>query len=146
MATTSQAETANTPQTPASLAPIDLATFDASRALTLRQAIDTGRLAFRGRKPTLSLVQRWANPKAGCRPLGPGTTQIVLPTIITGRERLAMPEWVDWFVRERSRLMVEAARKMLVAPVPPPVPSAARMASRDRRATKRLRELGAKVA
>lgn len=114
----------------------DLTTFDASKALTLRQAIDTGRLTFRGRKPTLLLVQRWSNPRIGCKPLGPGGPCLVLPAIITGREKLTMPEWIDWFVRERSTLMIDAAKR-LVVPV-----SQAKLEERAEKAKQRMRKVG----
>lgn len=95
---------------------VDLGTFDSSRSITLRQAIDANLLSFKGRKPSLALVQRWANPRRGLLPTGPSGRRLVLPTVLTGREKLTMPEWVDWFVAQRSAALVENARR-IIAPV-----------------------------
>lgn len=117
---------------------IDFDTFDAGRAITLRMAIDTGKLTFRGRKPTLALVQRWANPKRGCSPLGPTGPRIVLASVLTGRERMTMPAWVDEFVRERTGAMVQAARKLSIPPSP------ADLEKRSEAAKARMRAMGVK--
>ena len=90
--------------------------FEAARAMTLREAISSGRLNIRGRKPTLAVVQRWANPRRGCHPVGESGPQLVLPTVLTSRERLTMPEWVDWFVASRASILVASARKLIVPP------------------------------
>jgi hypothetical protein len=117
---------------------IDLNTFDQTKALTLRDAAATGKLNNKGRKPGLSLLQRWSNPKRGRQPVGPGGPRIVLPTIITGRERLTMPEWVDWFVRQCTAVMIQANRELTVPP------SQAQLEKRAEAAKARLRKQGVK--
>lgn len=112
--------------------PVDLSTFDASRAWTLREAISSDKLNLRGRRPSLAVVQRWANPRRGCQPTGKDGRAIVLPTVATGRERLTMPEWVDWFVATRTAILVEHSRKLNVPP------STAEVQKRGRDAMKRM--------
>jgi hypothetical protein len=92
---------------------VDLATFDASRAINLRDAIRSGILNIRGKRPSLQVTQRWANPNRGCMPIGDAGPRLVLPTVQVGRERLTMPEWVEAFVRERAALMVDRSRRLM---------------------------------
>ena len=88
--------------------------FNAARSLSLRDVMVSGRLAMRGRRPSLQIIQRWANPKRGYAPIGREGPVLVLPTVISGREKLTMPEWVDWFIAERRRIIVEHTRKLVV--------------------------------
>lgn len=92
---------------------IDLSTFDEQRAITLRDAIQAGYLNVNGRRPSLQVVQRWANPKRGCRPIGLAGPAIVLPTVTMGKSRLLMPEWAQAFQRERRAVAVDRARKLM---------------------------------
>ena len=88
----------------------DLAQFDDSRAWTLREARESGKFDRHGRRPHLRQVSQWA--KRGLRPF-PGGPVIVLPSIRSGRNRLTMPEWVDYFVKARQAALAEQARAEL---------------------------------
>ncbi len=94
---------------------IDLATFDEAKAITLRAAANSGRLSQKGRRPSIQMVQRWANRKRGFKPVGLNGPTIYLATVKTARELLTMPEWVDAFVSESQRIRIEWTRRLVTA-------------------------------
>lgn len=109
---------------------VDLNTFDASRAITLRQAISSGKLNLRGKMPSLPILQRWANPRCGCRPLGKDGPVLIFPTVATARLRLTMPEWVDWFVKQRVAIIVDGSKRLVIPPTDAEVKERAHAAMR----------------
>lgn len=90
---------------------IDISTFDLAKAITLRDVIACDKLNFKGKPPSLEVVQRYANAKLGYRPIGSSGPRVVLPSVMTGRERLTMPEWVDAFLAEVRRVMLAGCRQ-----------------------------------
>jgi hypothetical protein len=84
----------------------NLNAFDFATAWTLRQAAESGKFSYKGKRLGVSLLQRWANPNKGRLPIGSQGPRVVLPSLLTGRERLVMPEWIDWFVAEVRRVML----------------------------------------
>lgn len=92
---------------------VDFDSFDESRAITLRAAIHANLLNVKGRRPSLQVVQRWANHKRGCRPIGQIGPKIILPTVLIGKERFLMPEWVEAFQRERQAVIVDRAKRLM---------------------------------
>lgn len=89
----------------------DLATFDVDRAISLREVANGGTLSIRGKRPSLQMTQRYANPKRGCLPAGSQGPRIVLPTVLVGKERLTLPEWVSWFAAKRREIMIGRAQQ-----------------------------------
>lgn len=114
----------------------DLLTFDERQALTLRDAIKTGKLDFCGRRPSLEKVQRYA--REGCRPVEGGPL-VVLRTVIRGRRRLTMASWLDAFVAARKQLILDHVRRL-----PTPVSDAA-VERNANAALGRMRKKGLKV-
>lgn len=88
---------------------IDPATFNADDAWDLSDVARSGLIPGReaGKRICLQTVQRYANRKKGCRPLGPAGPRLVLPAILQGHKHKTMKAWVELF--RKKALEVEAA-------------------------------------
>jgi hypothetical protein len=93
------------------------ADLDLAKALNLRQ-IRAQYPQFRGRFGGLinvDTLRRWANRKRGFHPVGKEGPVLILPMLFVGTELLSMPEWVEWFLSESTRIR-ELHRQKLTLP------------------------------
>lgn len=86
----------------------ELAPYDDATSLDMTGA----RALLRGRygSAALEVVRRYANPRRGCRPMGPDGPMIVLPAVKSGGRLRTMRQWCEAF----TRAVVEATRRELI--------------------------------
>ena len=100
----------------------ELTSSQVGRLVSLAEAAASGWVRGRGgRAPHAKTLQRWADPRKGCKLPGGAA---VLETVRVGRDLLTLHEWCEAFELRRAR----AGRR--VAPPDPDPPGRTRRASR----------------
>ena len=101
----------------------ELTSSQVGRLVSLAEAAASGWVRGRGgRAPHAKTLQRWADPRSGCRL--PDGSVAVLETVRVGQSLLTLEEWCEAFELRRAR----AGRR--VAPPDPDPPGRTRRASR----------------
>lgn len=102
----------------------ELTSSQVGRLVSLAEAAASGWVRGRGgRAPHAKTLQRWADPRKGCKLPGGGAA--VLETVRVGRDLLTLHEWCEAFELRRAR-----AGRRGSQPPPPDRPERSRRAGR----------------
>ena len=117
---------------------LELTPFDLNDAITLTEA--AGRIrSFDKSRIHVNVALRWATH--GYRPRGWQGSRLILPTVVLGRLRWLMPQWLQAFEAERVKMGLAVAIRPGLVKLPR-TPSETRIQKDRQRATMRLKKEG----